>query len=417
MRPLDSFERDLARKIAERQQGTTLPELLRTCLNEVCIEIESSHRTAHAVTKESDAHNFEKNGRLEELYRKVICTVNLFELLQEEKYIIVAQTLKEPENYRLGCDGFSEKTVSYRIRDDEVVSMLINYLNRKIYPTQALADYVTNKFKTDEEVKHRKEVIGTWVGIAVAGIFGVAGIFLTVHYQSQYNRSIDIANEQTKIAQRNAEAALAGNKIRLAIDFRRQERALYERMFKEPDLMAFVADPLPAKKPFEIADHYITILLNDQEAKTWTSEYKNWGTVENLLNILFQPLDFHNPAKVKLRKAYDMGELLLYLLQDVYGAHLSNQIEKVEFDTWVPYFDDCAANPFFLTPLCFGHSSGYISRDFARFCKDRIERNERNRKVVEVVYPDMLKTNWIERIGQRGYDRFIAERSRGDGRQ
>ncbi|HWR59179.1 MAG TPA: hypothetical protein VN328_09855 [Thermodesulfovibrionales bacterium] len=391
MRQLDEFEKKLSQQIIENPHGALLQDLLDKYLEGVLIHIEIRNHIASLLISNAIADSYIQSKQLDNLYGRIISAVNLLELLQEERYIVIAQAAHEINDpYEFGPGMQNEERTPFIIPDQNITNMLINYLNRYIYPTQALTDYVNNGFRTPEDRRHDRQISVTRIGILVTALIGILAFVLNIS-------SLYINNK-------NVEMSLEANRIRLGADIRQQEDRVYELALRESDLMAFYADPASGLKPFEIADNYIRLILSRKEYQEWERRYGKWESVQNLMRILYGPDDFHNPAKVKLRKAYDMAEHLLYMLQTIHDAGRKNLLNKEEWQARLSYIDDKSANPLFLSAVYFGHSSGYITRDFAGLLRERILNDDRNKRIAAAVYSDILKPDWIDHIGKRQYN-------------
>lgn len=190
------------------------------------------------------------------------------------------------------------------------------------------------------------------------------------------------------------------NKIQLDLSLRSAENAMYEMTSKDEYLMAFFADP-PTKGNFSLVDaqRYVDLFLRKG------SRFGGWKNVEELLSKLYEPDDnYHDPKKNRLRKAYDLAEHLLYLLQDAHSAREAEILSPEEYETWITYVDDIGFNPLFLSALYFGHSSGYITKKFANHIKERLIVSKRSKQAVSILYKELLQDDWIYKLGKRGYD-------------
>jgi len=190
------------------------------------------------------------------------------------------------------------------------------------------------------------------------------------------------------------------NKIQIDLSLRQAENAMYDTTSRDPFLMAFFADP-PEKEDFSIADaeNYVNIVLEKN------STFGGWKNVEEFLSKLYAASsDYYDPKKQKLRKAYDLAERVLYLLQDAHSAHQAGILGDEDYETWITYVDDLGFNPFFLSALYYGHSSGYITKKFAEDIKKRFIRTKRNEQAARILYEELLKPDWKDNVGKRGYD-------------
>jgi hypothetical protein len=192
------------------------------------------------------------------------------------------------------------------------------------------------------------------------------------------------------------------NKIQIDLSLRNAENELYQMASKDEYLEAFFADP-PDKENFSFADaqRYVNLFL-DKES------FGGWKNVGELTSRVFEPSkNFHAPNKKKLRKAFSIAEHLLYLLQDAHSAYKANILCKADYETWITYVDDIGFNPFFLAALSYGHSSGYITKDFAINIKERLRSSKRNEQAISILYKELQEDDWIDNLGKREYDKYL----------
>lgn len=189
------------------------------------------------------------------------------------------------------------------------------------------------------------------------------------------------------------------NRIQMSMSLRSAENVIYEMIFKNEYLGAFFADA-PDKEDFSFADaqRYVNLLLEN-------GGFYGWNNVEELISRIYEPRDNYLGAKKKkLREAFDLAEHLLYLLEDAHSARQAHILSEAEYETWITYVDDIGFNPLFLSALYYGHSSGYMTKDFASHIKERLLRSKRNKQAVSILYKELLDQDWINKLGKRGYD-------------
>ncbi len=195
------------------------------------------------------------------------------------------------------------------------------------------------------------------------------------------------------------------NKIQVALSLRSAENEIYKLTYEKDYLMAFFADPPEGMDPnINMARQQINLFLDIKKKEKLKDE---WHNVKDLLKIIYDGSDnkkFYRSERIKLRQAYDLAEHLLYLLHDAYDANKRKILLDEDFATWRPYIDDLGFHPLFLAAIYYGHSSGYMTKDFAKFLKTTLLKSDRNRKAIGVLYNDMLKDNWVDMLGKREYD-------------
>lgn len=187
------------------------------------------------------------------------------------------------------------------------------------------------------------------------------------------------------------------------------EKYVYELADRYPYLQAFFVDVSREADPVKRANMQITILLQngiescpDVPSKE-IARIPQWKDVPALVDLLWGPDDFHNKGKVRLRRAHDLGEQILYLLLEAYDANKRGAIDNDVYEEWIPYFDEIGSHPIFLAAVYYGHSAGYFKKDFAQELVRRLdlEKNRKAKETVQAIYPDMLKPDWVDRIGKK----------------
>ena len=108
-------------------------------------------------------------------------------------------------------------------------------------------------------------------------------------------------------------------------------------------------------------------------------------------------------AKVRLRRAYDLSEHILYLLSEAHEAQRYDAINRDVYEEWLAYFDDVCGHPIFLAAVDYGHSAGYFNKHFAGELLARLdlEKNKKGKETIRAIYPDMLSSDWVEQIGKQ----------------
>jgi hypothetical protein len=186
--------------------------------------------------------------------------------------------------------------------------------------------------------------------------------------------------------------------IQIDLSLRSAWNEISQLIVQYPYLVAFFADfPEDEEPSLKLAHQQINLFLE-------TGTFEGWTTSEDLMIRLYEPThDYHSVSKTKLRGAYHISEQLLYLLHDAYGAYKSKIITAENYETWIAFIDGIGFHPIFLSAVQFGHSGGYITKDFAKHLKERLLRSDTNRKAIEILYSDMLRDDWLERLGKQQY--------------
>jgi hypothetical protein len=206
-------------------------------------------------------------------------------------------------------------------------------------------------------------------------------------------RAVTVYQKQTKELNNQ-------NEIQIDLSLRGAYNEIVQLVEKDGYLIAFFADfPEDEEPSVELAHRQINLFLD-------TGTFEGWSNTEDLMKRLYELTpDFHNPIKARLRRAYHLAEQLLYLLHDAFTAYRAGILTDVKYESWIVFVDDVGFHPLFLSAILYGHSGGYITKDFAEHIKARLQQNERNRKAIKVIYSDMLNNDWLKRLGNQQYNR------------
>lgn len=128
------------------------------------------------------------------------------------------------------------------------------------------------------------------------------------------------------IASRAKKTYINSNKLETAKLLKDYEKYVYDLADKYPYLQAVFVDVSKEDDPVKRATQQIDILLqngiegvNDISHKE-IDRLPKWHNIPELVDMLWGPNDFHNKAKVRLRRAHDLAEQILYLLVEAYEA-------------------------------------------------------------------------------------------------
>jgi hypothetical protein len=126
----------------------------------------------------------------------------------------------------------------------------------------------------------------------------------------------------------------------------------------------------------------------------------NWRDVPDLYDILFEYDNFNDPTKMRLREGYCIAESILYTLLNAYSAKESKLISQEDYETYIGYCYEVGKNPLFLCAIFCAHKYNYITKSFAIELKHRLLIKADIKNVFNVIYSDLLKEDWLSRVGQ-----------------
>lgn len=128
--------------------------------------------------------------------------------------------------------------------------------------------------------------------------------------------------------------------------------------------------------------------------------YTEWKDIPELHAIIFGSKEFNNENKHKLREAILISETIIDDISSAFEANEFGLIKKEDYETYVGNFPDIGENPLFLCAVYWYHRNGYITKTFAHEIKKRLLTNPQRKSVIEAIYPDLLKDDWISRVGE-----------------
>ncbi len=145
-------------------------------------------------------------------------------------------------------------------------------------------------------------------------------------------------------------------------------------------------------------------------AKAQRLSIPEWKNLEDLNQILYSESAFQSADLRKLRDAYTLCELILYLANDAYYAQRSKTVKPDQAETFFGYLDDIGDHPIFLLAVWFGHGGGHMTTDFAQFLRSRLLKNERTVALAKEIFPALLQDSWATAVGTRPHLRRSSGR-------
>lgn len=185
---------------------------------------------------------------------KLISVVSLFEYLETQKLVYFVGDLNIDS---LGEVWVGTKYTRCEFLDDDLKPIIYKYSRKKIFVSETLRVFVENGFKTDEELRHEKEVSSMseqlkFTRIALGATF--LGLLISIFVPILVTSEIDIKNDRiiTELSPKTIESAqvafsksispvvdeLAGIQARLAdiasaSQNNNEERLLHEQQYLE----------------------------------------------------------------------------------------------------------------------------------------------------------------------------------------
>jgi hypothetical protein len=105
-----------------------------------------------------DEEYFLKSHDLRDVVHNISWTfmrfIKLLKYLEENNYLYLYQETESPIELRFGQLIRNNAFIVYQIHDPEIKNLLFNYSFKTIVIGQTLIDYVSNGFKTEEQLRH-----------------------------------------------------------------------------------------------------------------------------------------------------------------------------------------------------------------------------------------------------------------------
>lgn len=146
----------------------------------------------------------------------------------------------------------------------------------------------------------------------------------------------------------------------------------------------------------ERADMLIEAIWNT--APNNNDHFPQWSTVEDLENILYESKALTNDGMQRLRQTYLYIESILYLVADAYQANKQNLLNEDEVATYYAYLNTLGDHPLFLHAVWFGHTEGYLRKDFSIFLRNVLLKDKDKKETISKIYPELLDDNWVSKL-------------------
>lgn len=122
---------------------------------------------------------------MEKATEKIVQTINLIEYLKSNAYLFSFKPAhRTPVEGTIGLKEVvadyqknSENYVGMQYPDEKTYELIFEYLNIVFVSSEALRYYVKKGFRTEEQIRHRQNLIVAWVAIGISIVLGLIGIF------------------------------------------------------------------------------------------------------------------------------------------------------------------------------------------------------------------------------------------------
>jgi hypothetical protein len=134
--------------------------------------------------------------RIFELHYKIVLLTNLIKYLEENGLLTSYIPQISPGNVITFGQGDSASLAANRpIDDPKIIESLIKYIDSKLLPSIELRQLERHRFKSVDERKLFWERVTTWIGISIAIVFGIWGIYHSSSLQRELRQEIRILND------------------------------------------------------------------------------------------------------------------------------------------------------------------------------------------------------------------------------
>lgn len=162
MRKLNDFEKDIIRRIVYISNNLDNPNYA-SVIDHLLVDKEVVlNYTNRSVSVNTDITFFHQDTLLEEVQKitlELVTTINLLEELEKFGYVLTFLEAKPNNPTTFGQFVRGNTPISYDLVDERIINLLLDYSVKTIIVRPSLQSYVTNNFKTDEEIKEEQERI------------------------------------------------------------------------------------------------------------------------------------------------------------------------------------------------------------------------------------------------------------------
>jgi hypothetical protein len=204
MKTFDQFERTIIDKIVNNPiLGRNIINILDDYLEKTSVDINISTRTVDLKfeIQSTQPTHAEKdwiiNEKLPEIQVQIIQTLNLINYLEKNGFIITFKTTNVPQKqHQFGKGANNLGSIGYTFPDPKTNDLLIEYVDKEIMPSPDLAEFVTNKYQTKDDLRYKNQKCATWIGIFISLIVGIFSICFGIYSIYQSSNESEIINKQ-----------------------------------------------------------------------------------------------------------------------------------------------------------------------------------------------------------------------------
>lgn len=184
MRALNSFEKDIIRRIVE-QNHRDIVTLLNPYMLDKDIALDYTTRTA-IVHFDQDIYlpnnHYGSNRLIDEVLKIsdiIISIVGILDYLRQNYYLKLIQGAETPSPPQFGRLIQGHKSITYQIYDKEITELLLINAFKTIKVEQSLFDFVNDNFRTKDEIRHTENIAWAKKAFIAAIIIGGLDLFVS----------------------------------------------------------------------------------------------------------------------------------------------------------------------------------------------------------------------------------------------
>ena len=185
MRVFDKLESSIIQRIVEgRGYSRNLINLLdsKNNLQGIRVKLNKNDNTlTYLFEREEDPSQLDGILTIveeqEQLSEFIIRHVVLIEYLEKHDYITIYERLSKTDGlWEFGAGAVNKPFVDVEFNDPQIIQLLGKYIDKEILPSPALKQLYKNGFKTDDEIRFKKQNVSAWAAIILSAILGACGI-------------------------------------------------------------------------------------------------------------------------------------------------------------------------------------------------------------------------------------------------
>lgn len=204
MKTFDQFEKNIIDKIVNNQRlGRNIINILDDYLEKTRIDINITTRAVdlkfeiQGIQPTQTETNWIINEKLPELQVQIIQILNLINYLEKNGFITTFKTSNVPQTqHQFGKGAVNLGSIGYSFPDLKTNDLLIEYVDKEIMPSPDLAEFVTNKYQTKDDLRYKNQKSATWIGIVISIIVGLFSIGFGIYSIYQSNSENEIVTKQ-----------------------------------------------------------------------------------------------------------------------------------------------------------------------------------------------------------------------------